>query len=91
MFFILALVLALVRYLVMVLDDLLAQNDHLEQIVVGIETIDLSIALASLLMPVYNYQLSCTDSLITIFAVFRDKFPAFIKFFLERLTKTMTR
>jgi hypothetical protein len=48
MFFILALVLALVRYLVMVLVDLLAQNDHLEQIVLRIETIDLSIALASL-------------------------------------------
>jgi hypothetical protein len=29
-----------------------------------------------------------TDSLITIFAVFRDKFSAFIQFFLERLTMT---
>jgi hypothetical protein len=49
-FFILvpALVMALVRYFVIVLVDLLAQNDHLEQIVVRIETIDLSKALASL-------------------------------------------
>jgi hypothetical protein len=39
---------ALVRYFVIVLVDLLAQNDHLEQIVVRIETIDLSKALAPL-------------------------------------------
>ena len=50
MFFILvpalALVMVLVRYFVLALVDLLAQNDHLEQIVVRIETIDLSEALA---------------------------------------------
>jgi hypothetical protein len=50
MFFILvpalALVMVLVRYFVLALVDLLAQNDHLEQIVVRIETIDLSKALA---------------------------------------------
>jgi hypothetical protein len=38
----LALVMALVRYFVIVLVDLLALNDHLEQIVVRIETIDLA-------------------------------------------------
>jgi hypothetical protein len=37
---------ALVRYFVPALVDLLAQNDHLEQIVVRIEKIDLSKALA---------------------------------------------
>jgi hypothetical protein len=36
----------LVRYFVQALVDLLAQNDHLEHIVVRIETIDLSRALA---------------------------------------------
>jgi hypothetical protein len=36
----------LVRYFVLALVDLLAQNDHSEQIVVRIETIDLSKALA---------------------------------------------
>jgi hypothetical protein len=36
----------LVRYFVQALVYLLAQNDHLEQIVERIETIDLSIALA---------------------------------------------
>jgi hypothetical protein len=38
----------LVRYFVQAPVDLLAQNDHLEQIIVRIETIDLSKALARL-------------------------------------------